>query len=136
MAEQAVGGVRNAKDGNAARRGTLVARTPPGEVAKREPRTPWKALAVVTPTAGTRRRTLEGSEALGSNEPEATRAAHARLAGREFAMVASGMKPPAKAGGGRHAVETASPVGNDEGRAGPGNPMNPAAARIQDPKEP
>ncbi len=112
MAEQAVAGVRNAKDGNAARRGTLVARTPPGEVAKREPRTPGKALAVVTPTAGTRRRTLEGSEA------------H------------EGMKPPAKAGGGRHAVETASPVGNDEGRAGPGNPMTPAVARTQDPEEP
>lgn len=79
-----------------------------------------------------------GGDESGSRTGELEAAERPRTSanGCEGAMVASGMKPPAKAGGGRHAVETASPVGNDEGRAGPGNPMNPAAARIQDPKEP
>jgi len=109
MAEKTVAGVRNAEDGNAARAGSLTARTPPGDVAKRAPRTPRKALAVATPTAGTRRRTLKRSEA------------H------------EGMKPQAQASGGRRAVKTVSPVGNDEDNAGPGNPMTLAAERISTP---
>jgi hypothetical protein len=63
VAAQAVEGVRNAADGKAPRAGRLGARTTPGDVAMREPRTPWKALAVGTPTADTRRRTLKESEA-------------------------------------------------------------------------
>jgi hypothetical protein len=63
MAEKTVAGVRNAVDGKAPRVGNLGARTPVGDVAKRDPRTPWKALAVETPTADTRRRTLKESEA-------------------------------------------------------------------------
>jgi hypothetical protein len=105
-------GVRNAADGKAARLGSLEARTLPGDVAKREPRTPWKALLVAIPAAGTKRRTLEGSEA------------H------------EGMKPFAKASGGRRTVKTAGSVGNDEDEAGVGNPIRPPAERIQDPEEP
>ena len=58
---------------------------------------------MVTPSADTERRTLKESEA------------H------------EGMKPQAQASGGRRAVDTASSVGNDEGIAGPGNPMNPGS---------
>jgi hypothetical protein len=98
--------VRNAADGKAVGLGSHAARTLLGDAAMREPRTPWKALTVVTPAADTRRRTLKGSEA------------H------------EGMKPFAKASGGRRTVRTAGPVGNDEGEAGAGNPMCLLAERI------
>jgi hypothetical protein len=41
-----------------------------------------------------------------------------------------GMKPIAKASGGRRTVETAGLVGNDEDEAGVGNPIRPPAERI------
>jgi hypothetical protein len=104
--------VRNAADGKAPRLGSLEAWTLLGDVAKREPRTPRKALLVEIPAAGTRRSTLEGSEA------------H------------EGMKPIAKASGGRRTVQTAGPDGNGEDEAGVGNPMGPPAERIQHPEEP
>lgn len=108
MAEQAVVGVRNAADGKAARRGNLAAWTPAGDVAKRG-RNPKEGAGGSDTDGGQARRTLKEREA------------H------------EGMKPFAKADGGRRAVDTAGSVGNDEGVAGVGNPMFPPAERIQHP---
>jgi hypothetical protein len=51
VAEQAVVGVRNAANGKAARLGSLEARTPSGDVAKRETANPMEG-AVGSDTSG------------------------------------------------------------------------------------
>jgi hypothetical protein len=112
VAEQTVGGVRNAEDGRCEAR-EASRKTLPADAAMRER----------NPKGGASKRP-QGLDGAGAGE---------QYSGEERSS--ERMKPPAKVGGGRQPVGTAVPVRNDEGEAGVGNPMRPRAGCLQHSEE-